>query len=312
MHRIPVIDSHTGGEPTRVVLGGMPDLGSGPLAERARVFDRDHSALQRALICEPRGSEILVGALLLEPGDPANTAAVIFFNNAGCLGMCGHGMIGLAATLAHLGRIAPGRHRIETPVGVVPFDLDADGRVALRNVPAYRKAAAVEVDIPGHGKIHGDVVWGGNWFFLVRDESLPLDPSHAEMLRSHCLDARAAVRAAGFPEVDHVGFFGAPRDPANHSRNFLLCPGGAFDRSPCGTGTSAWLACMAADGSWAPGAVWRQESVTGSVFEAWYEPAENATIHPYIAGRAWITAESQLLLDPTDPLTPQVATDADP
>ncbi len=281
MLRIPIIDSHTGGEPTRVVLDGVT-------AENLEIY-------RRAILCEPRGHEVIVGALLVEPTDPSCAAGVIFFNNVGLLGMCGHGMIGLIITLRHLGRITPGEHRIETPVGIVTATLHADGRVSIRNVPSYRKAKAVQA-----GTVTGDVAYGGNWFFLVSDHGLALTHENIHQLTQASLAMRAAIHTAGFPEVDHVELFAPPHDPANHSRNFVLCPGGEYDRSPCGTGTSAKLACLAADGKLPPGETWRQESIIGSVFEASYTSSETGII-PTITGTAFITAESTLILDPADP-----------
>lgn len=281
MKRIPIIDSHTGGEPTRVVLSGIS-------AEELETY-------RRAIICEPRGHEVIVGALLVEPRDPSCAAGVIFFNNVGLLGMCGHGMIGLIATLKHLGRISAGERRVETPVGVVTAVLDDGGRVSIRNVPSYRQAKGVKA-----GGVTGDVAWGGNWFFLVADHGLDLTLKNVPQLTQASLAMREAVRAAGYPEVDHVELFGPPHDAANHSRNFVLCPGGEYDRSPCGTGTSAKLACLAADGKLAAGDVWRQESILGSVFEGSYQNGEGGII-PTITGEAFITAESTLLLDPADP-----------
>jgi 4-hydroxyproline epimerase len=281
MLRIPIIDSHTGGEPTRVVLGGVD-------ADELETY-------RRAIICEPRGHEVIVGALLVEPKDASCAAGVIFFNNVGLLGMCGHGMIGLIATLKHLGRISAGEHRVETPVGVVKATLHDDGRVSIRNVPSYRQAKGVKA-----GGVTGDVAWGGNWFLLVADHGLDLTLKNVPQLTQASLAMRDAVRAAGYPEVDHVELFGPPQDAANHSRNFVLCPGGEYDRSPCGTGTSAKLACIAADGKLAPGETWRQESILGSVFEGSYEPADSGII-PTITGEAFITAETTLILDPADP-----------
>jgi 4-hydroxyproline epimerase len=283
MKRITIIDSHTGGEPTRVVLDGV----SADELEKYR----------RAIICEPRGHEVIVGALLVEPKDASCVAGVIFFNNVGLLGMCGHGMIGVIATLRHLGRIHSGEHRIETPVGVVTALLHDDGRVSVRNVPSYRKAKGVKA-----GGVTGDVAYGGNWFFLVADHGLELTLKNVAQLTRATLAMRAAIHAAGFPEVDHVELFSPPRDATNHSRNFVLCPGGEYDRSPCGTGTSAKLACLAADGKLAPGEVWRQESILGSVFEGRYKAAGDDVI-PTITGEAFITAETTLILDPADPFT---------
>lgn len=281
IRRISVIDSHTAGEPTRVVLGGI-DAG-------------DLEVWRRALICEPRGHEVIVGALLEAPEDPSHTAKVTFFNNAGLLGMCGHGTIGVIETLRHLGRITGGEHRLETPVGQVSAILHEDGRVSVENVISYRKAKGVKT-----GRFTGDVAWGGNWFFLVQDHGIELSLTNLPQLTAAALDARDAIRAAGFPEVDHIEFFGPALDPANHGRNFVLCPGGEYDRSPCGTGTSAKLACLAADGKLAPGEVWRQESIIGTVFEGVYEAGGEGII-PTITGRAHVVAETVLLFDEEDP-----------
>jgi 4-hydroxyproline epimerase len=303
MQRIQVIDSHTGGEPTRAVVAGGPDLGRGPLADRAAFF-RDHfDTFRSCVVNEPRGSDVLVGALLCEPCDPASAAGVIFFNNVGVLGMCGHGTIGLAVTLAHMGKLRPGECRVETPVGVVSATLHDRHRVTVRNVPSYRKRAGVSVDVEGVGRVAGDVAWGGNWFFLVKDHPEEIDLGNVERLTDLAWRIRRAVNAA-FPEpVDHVELFGPPADARNHSRNFVLCPGKAYDRSPCGTGTSAKLACLFADGKLKPGDVWRQESVTGSVFEGRVEPTnEPGVVIPSITGTAYITAEAALIVDEDDPL----------
>jgi 4-hydroxyproline epimerase len=294
MQRVSVIDSHTAGEPTRVVIQGGPVLGKGSMAERLVRFRNQHDSFRSAVICEPRGSGVIVGALLCEPRDPANTAGVLFFNNVGVLGMCGHGLIGLIATLNYVQRITPGVHRIETPVGLVTATLHEDGRVSVQNVPSYRKATGVSA-----GGVTGDVAWGGNWFFLVSDHGLDLRFENIPQLTEASLRYRAAIHAEGFPEVDHVELFAAPQCPANHGRNFVLCPGGEYDRSPCGTGTSAKLACLAADGKLTPGDIWRQESIIGSVFEGSYESSPTGII-PTITSRAFITAESTLLLDPAD------------
>ncbi|MBS0395849.1 MAG: 4-hydroxyproline epimerase [Proteobacteria bacterium] len=299
-----VIDSHTAGEPTRVVLEGGPAL-AGPLAARVATLRREHEGFRAAVCNEPRGSDVLVGALLTPPVDPSAAAGVIFFNNVGYLGMCGHGTIGLVTTLAWLGRLAPGRHRIETPVGCVTTELHADGRVSVRNVPAYRHARAVTVEVPGHGRVSGDVAWGGNWFFLCADHGLRLEAGRLEALVDFGWRLRQALGAAGVTgadgaEIDHIELTGPGSGPGIDGRNFVLCPGKAYDRSPCGTGTSAKLACLVADGKLAPGQRWRQESVIGSLFEGSVELEDGAVV-PTITGRAWITAEATLLLDPTDP-----------
>ncbi|WP_439625574.1 proline racemase family protein [Gemmata sp.] len=308
MHRTTVIDSHTGGEPTRVVVSGGPDLGTGPLADRARRFGAEFDGFRSRVVNEPRGSDVLVGALLCEPSDPACAAGVIFFNNVGVLGMCGHGTIGLAVTLAHLGKIAPGEYRVETPVGVVTAELHDAHRVTVRNVPSYRYRRAVALDVPGVGPVVGDIAWGGNWFFLVANYPEALTVANAERLTDVSWRIRRALEAARVTGanggvIDHIELFGPPLDAANHGRNFVLCPGKAYDRSPCGTGTSAKLACLFADGKLRPGDVWRQESVTGSVFEGTVAPTgDPGVVVPSITGTAFVTAEATLLADPADPL----------
>ncbi len=306
MTRIQVVDSHTAGEPTRVVVAGGPDLGGGSVAERCRRFASEFDRFRSAVVNEPRGSDVLVGALLCEPADPAAAAGVIFFNNVGVLGMCGHGTIGLVATLAHLGRIAPGEHRIETPVGDVTAILHPDGRVGVRNVPSYRHAAGVSLQAPGVGRVTGDIAWGGNWFFLVGDHGEPLELRNVERLTEVAWKIRQVLEANGITGadggvIDHIELTGPPADPANHGRNFVLCPGKAYDRSPCGTGTSAKLACLAADGKLKPGEVWRQEGILGTVFEGRYDPAAGGRVVPTITGTAFVTAEATLLLQDGDP-----------
>jgi 4-hydroxyproline epimerase len=303
--RIEVIDSHTAGEPTRCVLSGGPDLGTGTLAERMEHLRRDHDGMRRAILCEPRGSDVVVGAWLLEPDTPDCAAAVIFFNNVGYLGMCGHGTIGVAATLAHLGKIQPGVHFLQTPVGKVKIHLSSSNDATVENVPAYRYASAVKVQVPGHGTLTGDIAWGGNWFFLVEYDALPLELGNAEALTELTWKIRKEMSASGITgnngaEIDHIELFTRPHDSANHSRNFVLCPGRAYDRSPCGTGTSAKMACLVAAGKLAPGDVWRQEGILGTVFEGSVR-IDNGAIIPSITGSAFVTAQSTLIFDSTDP-----------
>lgn len=302
MRRIITIDSHTGGEPTRVVIAGGPDLGKGNVSEQARVFRAQHDAFRRAVVCEPRGHDVLVGAMLVPPADATCTTGVIYFNNVGVLGMCGHGTIGLIVTLAHLGRIRAGAHRIETNVGIVTATLHGDGTVSVANVPSWRTARAFSVDIPGHGKITGDLAWAGNWFFLTADHGQQLRHTDAPSLTAFATRIRSAVNENGYPEVDHIELFG-PAQSGGDSRNFVLCPGGAYDRSPCGTGTSAKLACLAAEGTLAEGDTWTQESIIGSKLTGTYRWLDRPTgkIAPTITGTAHITAETTLLLDDTDP-----------
>lgn len=303
-HAVKIIDSHTAGEPTRMVYQGFPDLGNGSMAERLHILQTRHDAWRRAVILEPRGNDILVGALLCTPINPAHTCGVIFFNNSGYLGMCGHGTIGLIASLAYMGRISAGTHIIETPVGNIKATLHEEGSVSLQNVRAYRYRKAVEVEVPGIGRLKGDIAWGGNWFFLVdsHQERIGADNTarltHVAQAIMHALKAQGIYGENG-AEIDHIELFSQTEQA--DSRNFVLCPGGAYDRSPCGTGTSAKLACLAADGILAADTVWQQQSVIGSHFQGWYTPAEDGGILPTIRGQAWICAETTLLIDEQDP-----------
>lgn len=301
-----VIDSHTEGEPTRTIIDGGPDLGDGPLAERRQRFAERFDHVRSFAVNEPRGSDAVVGALVCAPVDPTAAAGVIFFNNVGYLGMCGHGTIGVAVTLHHLGRLALGTHRFETPVGMVSVDLLSANEAEIENVPSYRHRAAVAVEVPGLGQVVGDIAWGGNWFFLVSEAPHALTLAAVPHL-TRAADAvataleHAGIRGADGARIDHVEFFGPPVAADADSRNFVLCPGGAYDRSPCGTGTSAKLACLAADGKLPPGRPWVQESVVGSRFEARYLPGPSGTIIPRIRGRGYVVADATLIRTPGDP-----------
>ena len=307
-----VVDSHTAGEPTRLVVEGGPDLGSGPLAERRKRFGETFDHVRNFVLNEPRGFDAIVGALLCGSVDPSCAAGLIFFNNAGTLGMCGHGTIGAAVTLAHLGRIGLGRHRFETPVGIVEVELKTRNEAAIDNVPAYVHARDVSVETEEFGRFVGDVAWGGNWFYIVHGSPFALEPRNIPKLTRAAIAAKTALAKAGHVgadagEVDHVEFCAPSPLPDANGRNFVLCPGGAYDRSPCGTGTSAKLACLAAAGEWPPERVWVQESVIGSRFWASYSPGEGGRIHPRITGRAYVTAETRFLRDAEDPFPNGIA-----
>jgi 4-hydroxyproline epimerase len=304
VHRVRVIDSHTGGEPTRVIIEGGPEL-RGPFAGRARVFREQHDTFRSAIVNEPRGSDVLVGALLSQPTDPSCSAGVVFFNNVSTLGMCGHGTIGLMVTLHWLGRVQPGVHRIETPVGIVTAELHDANTVSVQNVPSYRHARGVTVEVPGYGPVTGDVAWGGNWFYLVENHGQSLEMRNVAALTDFTARVRQALERAGVRGaqgalVDHIELFGESPLAGADSRNFVLCPGLAYDRSPCGTGTSAKLACLQADGKLREGEPWRQESITGSLFEGSYRMSGTQVL-PIIRGTAWITGDNTLFLDPADP-----------
>ncbi|OPA89197.1 hydroxyproline-2-epimerase [Pseudomonas fluorescens] len=303
MKRLHVIDSHTGGEPTRLVMSGFPDLKGATIADQLDTLRTEHDQWRRACLLEPRGNDVLVGALYCAPVTPGATCGVIFFNNAGYLGMCGHGTIGLMASLHHLGRIQPGVHTLDTPVGPVAATLHEDGAVTLRNVPAYRYRQHVPVQVPGHGTVHGDIAWGGNWFFLVSEHGKTLDMSHVDTLTDYTWAMLKALEDQGIGGadgalIDHIELFAD--DAHADSRNFVMCPGKAYDRSPCGTGTSAKLACLAADGKLAEGETWVQASITGSQFEGRFE-WDGERVIPSITGRAYMTADSTLLIDEQDP-----------
>ena len=304
--RVRVIDSHTGGEPTRLVVSGGPDLGSGSLADRLECFRARHDSFRSAVVNEPRGSDVMVGALLCDPLDSSCAAGIIFFNNVGYLGMCGHGTIGLVASLAYMKRIRPGEHKIETPVGTVSVVLHEGGQVTVNNVVSYRSRKNVAVEVPGYGEVCGDVAWGGNWFFLVRNHSMDLTLRNVDPLTTFTWAIRQALRDHGVAgddgkEIDHVELFGPSQRPGVDSRNFVLCPGKAYDRSPCGTGTSAKLACLYADGKIREGQTWQQESIVGSLFEGSVRVHEGK-VYPSIKGSAFVNAEAELVLDPADPL----------
>jgi 4-hydroxyproline epimerase len=303
--KIKVIDSHTGGEPTRLVVEGGPDLGNGSLKERLQKFQREYDGFRSAVVNEPRGSDVIVGALLCQPVDSACAAGVIFFNNVGYLGMCGHGTIGLMVTLDYMGRIKPGEHRIETPVGTISALLDSEGQVTVHNVHSYRLATKVSVEVPGFGTVTGDIAWGGNWFFLIEKHGMDLNLKNVEALTNFTWAVRQMLTARGITgengqEIDHIELFGPSQIPGVNSKNFVLCPGKAYDRSPCGTGTSAKLACLYADGKLREGEIWRQESIVGSVFEGSVQ-VRNGQIFPSIKGSAFVNSEAQLILDQCDP-----------
>lgn len=309
MKRITFLDSHTGGEPTRLIPSLPFDLGSGTVAEKLAHLNRDHDHFRTTVLNEPRGSDGMVGAYLVEPADPTCAFGVIFFNNVGYLGMCGHGTIGLVASLSYLERVKPGKVRIETPVGVVEATLHEGAsmdlypnRVSVRNVPAYRHHAHIPVEVEGK-TIHGDVAWGGNWFFLVHDHGLDVSMQNLDALTEFAWRTRARLAAqgitgAGGAEVDHVELFVESSEA--DSKSFVLCPGKVYDRSPCGTGTSAKLACLYADGKISEGQIWRQQSVVGSIFEGSVR-IMNGKIIPTITAEACVMAEGCLLVDSRDP-----------
>lgn len=300
MQRLQVIDSHTAGEPTRVVIAGGPDLGVGTVAERLVRLREEHDWLRRAVVLEPRGSDVMVGALLLEPTRAESAAGVIFFNNVGYLQMCGHGTIGVVETLRHLGRLPANQAILETCVGEVTAWFDDAGAVTLRNVPSYRKRGPWPLEVPGYGMAQAEVAWGGNWFLLLSEHGQRLELARVGELTAYAQAALQAARAQGESEIDHVELVASGAVVGADGQNFVLCPGGAYDRSPCGTGTSAKLACLYAEGKLSEGQRWRQAGILGTVLEGSVKMKAGLLV-PYITGRAHLTAESTLILNPADP-----------
>ncbi|HIG83611.1 MAG TPA: hydroxyproline-2-epimerase [Verrucomicrobia bacterium] len=307
MNKIKVIDSHTAGEPTRVVVDGAPDLGVGNMEDLRDRFEEKAHWLRTALLSEPRGFKAMVGALLCEPTDPKSAAGVIFFNNSGVLKGCIHGTMGLIKTLEFMRRISAGSHYIETPIGIIKAELRSDGSVSVANVPSYRYLSNVEIDVEGFGKVLGDVAWGGNWFYLIEGYGPEIKLSNLRNLSSFSIAAMEALEVAGIvgdngSKIDHIEIFGPPSDSVkSDSTNFVMCPGGEYDRSPCGTGTSAKLACLHASGKLKQGQIWRQSSILGTVFEGEVKPLEDQKVIPKVSGRAWVNGETNIIIDHSDP-----------
>lgn len=327
---VHVVDSHTAGEPTRVVTGGLPNVPGATMADK-RAFLRQHcDALRSGLVCEPRGHDAIVAAYLLPPCDPTAHAGVVFANDVGYLGMCGHGAIGVATTLLAMGMVAPASAdgdteiRLDTPVGTVVAQVAVrDGRpgaVRLRNVPSFLHARDVEVPVEGIGRVTVDVAWGGNWFAILPEDELgvAVEPERLPALLERTMAVREALirhdvfgfdPATGAPqEIDHVEVYRVLRHPDARvaTRTMTLCPGRAYDRSPCGTGTSAKIATLHARGEIAPGDVFVNQSVIGTEFRARIlavdRDGDRTLVTPEIEGQAWITGLQQLVFDPTDPL----------
>src|SRR5688500_1016033 len=190
MREVTVIDSHTEGEPTRVVISGWPEPAGATMDERRDTMRRTQDSLRSAVVREPRGHDAIVGALLTPPVSSDARAGVVFFNDVGYLGMCGHGLIGVVRTLEFLGTITAGVVKIDTPVGQVSAELHADGGVTIENVPAYRHQTDVEVDVPGFGRVRGDVAYGGNWFFLADAGEHPVTMMNVRELMAFTMGIR--------------------------------------------------------------------------------------------------------------------------
>ncbi|MBH0085165.1 proline racemase family protein [Psychrobacter sp. SCQQ22] len=319
-----IIDSHTGGEPTRMIYEGFPEIIGNTIQDKLSYLKQHFDHLRQSIILEPRGNDVLVGALLCPVTNPKATTGVIFFNNTGYLGMCGHGAMGVIASLAYQNKITAGTHWLETPVGLVKAILHDDGSCSVQNVPSYRYKKNVLIQVPHLGQICGDIAWGGNWFFLVSDHGQDIQASNVNTLTQVCIQIKDALNAANITgengnEIDHIELFTASNDDNIDSRNFVLCPGAAYDRSPCGTGTSAKLACLAAEHQLEAGQNWHQQSIIGSLFTGSYQPVTDLltespyqypaqTIVPTICGNAYVCAETTLIIQNQDPFKWGIAT----
>jgi 4-hydroxyproline epimerase len=303
---IRVVDSHTEGEPTRVVVEGWPQPRGATMAARLDDVRAHHDHLRTAVVCEPRGHDAIVGALLTPPVTEGAAAGVVFFNNGTYLGMCGHGLIGVVRTLEHLGRLDPGEARFDTPVGTVRAHLGADGTVTVDNVPAYLHARDVALDVAGYGRVVGDVAWGGNWFYITHADAVPVEMPHVDELTVFARAIQDALRAGGITgahggEIDHIEISAPPARPDADCRNYVLCSGGEYDRSPCGTGTSAKMAALHARGELPLGRRWRQEGIAGGLFTGWLTAGPDGALLPHIRGTAFVTGEATLRFDERDP-----------
>ena len=307
--RLRVIDSHTIGEPTRVVLdeslvAGL-DLGGGSVRDRRDQFRDRCDHVRSALVGDPRGTTAMVGVILVPPADPTCRFGAFYVNRVGYLDMCGHATIGLAVTLGARGIIEPGDFRLESPAGVVGVTWHGGGEAAFECVPPRRIAQNLALACDDGSQVTGDVATSGLWFYLCRDHGILVEPTAIPALTARAWSIRRALEARGISGdggevIDHVVLLGPPRDPGNDGRAFVLCPDGAFDRSPCGTGTSALVGCLFEDGILTAGRTWRQESVLGGVYEASIR-RERDILVPTVRGRAWLTAETTLHFAGDDP-----------
>lgn len=307
LKKIRVIDSHTEGEPTRVIISGVAEPAGDSMSEKREDFAKNLDWVRSAVVCEPRGHDAMVGVMLCEPVEPDCVVGLIFFNNVDVLNGCLHATMGAAVTLMHQGKVSAGTHRLDTPTGVVTVDVSDEGSVTVENVRSYRDQAEVKLTLPRYGEVTGEIAWGGNWFFLTEVlDGMELDLANVDELTGFTWSIRQQLEADGIKgadggEIDHVELFGPPANDSADGKNFVLCPGKAYDRSPCGTGTSAKLACLHAEGRLKEGEVWRQAGILDSVFSGEIKEATEGGVIPIVRGRAFITGEAELLIHPSDP-----------
>ncbi|MFI5747119.1 proline racemase family protein [Streptomyces sp. NPDC051644] len=322
-HIFHAVDSHTEGMPTRVITGGIGTIPGATMAERRTYFRKHRDAVRTLLMYEPRGHASMSGAILQPPTRPDADFGVLFIEVSGYLPMCGHGTIGVATVLVETGMVEVTEPvttvRLDTPAGLVSVDVRVkDGAataVTLTNVPAFSVALDRTVDVPGYGPVRYDLAYGGNFYAMVQlsDLGLPFDRARKGDILAAGLALMDAVNAADRPVhpedsdingLKHVQFI-APGSDARHSRHAMAIHPGWFDRSPCGTGTSARMAQLHARGELALDTDFVNESFIGTSFTG--RLVEKTTVGglsavvPTVTGRAWITGTAQFFLNPSDP-----------
>jgi proline racemase len=317
------VDSHTEGMPTRVITGGVGVIPGTTMSERRLHFLEHLDHIRTLLMYEPRGHASMSGAILQPPTRPDADYGVLFIEVSGCLPMCGHGIMGVATVLVETGMVEVTEPvttiRLDTPAGLVVAEVAVeDGvarRVTIRNVPAFADALDQAAEVPGIGPVTYDMAYGGNFYAILPIErvGLPFDRARKNDILAAGLAIMAAINEQNrpvHPENPEIGGchhvqFVAPGSDARHSRHAMAIHPGWFDRSPCGTGTSARLAQLHARGELKAGAEFVNESFIGSRFIGRIAEettvAGRAAIVPAITGRAWLTGTAQYFLDPDDP-----------
>ena len=322
-HTFSCIDGHTCGNPVRLVAGGGPRLEGATMLDKRAHFLRAFDWIRTGLMFEPRGHDMMSGAILYPPTRDDCDVAVLFIETSGCLPMCGHGLIGTITMGVENGLIAPrapGRLAIETPAGKVDVAYRQEGRfveeVRLTSVPSYLHAEGLTAEVEGLGEIVVDVAYGGNFYAIVEPQRNFRDMADhsAGALIGWSPRLRAALNAKyefvhpehpGIAGLSHIQWTGAPTRPGAHARNAVFYGAKAIDRSPCGTGTSARMAQLAAKGRLAPGDEFVHESIIGSLFHGRVEAATTVAgrpaIIPSIAGWARMTGYNTIFIDNRDP-----------
>lgn len=317
------VDSHTEGMPTRVITGGVGTIPGATMAERRLWFMEHQDGMRKLLMYEPRGHASMSGAILQPPTRPDADYGVLYIEVSGLLPMCGHGTIGVATVLVETGMVPviepTTTVRLDTPAGLVVAEVDVeDGhatRVTIQNVPSFAERLGASVEVPGYGAVPYDLAFGGNFYAVVDldDLGLPFDRARKDDLLKAGLAVMDAINATDepvHPEREdirgcHHVYLQAPGSTAEHSRHAMAIHPGWFDRSPCGTGTSARMAQLHARGELDLQQDFLNESLIGSRFVGRLvertEVAGRPAVVPQVTGRAWLTGTAQYFLDPTDP-----------